>query len=107
MPKSSTVSALAQKTRCLAAAFLALVGFALTPSITETAVANGDTRTISLIHAHTRETITATFRSNGSYDSAVLEKLNWFLRDWRRDEPIKMDPRLFDLVWEAYRESGS
>jgi hypothetical protein len=33
--------------------------------------------------------------------------LNWFLRDWRRDEPTNMDPRLFDVVWEAYRNAGA
>ena len=86
---------------------LALGVTVLFPSFTESAVANGDTRTISLVHAHTNETITATFRVNGSYDGAVLQKLNWFLRDWRRDEPTKMDPRLFDLVWETYQQSGS
>ncbi len=36
----------------------------------------------------------------------MLEKLNWFLRDWRTDEPTKMDPRLFDALWEAYRSAG-
>jgi uncharacterized protein YcbK (DUF882 family) len=70
-------------------------------------VANGDTRTISLYHVHTKETIEATYRVNGQYDPAVLEKLNWFLRDWRRDEPTKMDPRLFDVVWEVYRTAGT
>ena len=30
-----------------------------------------------------------------------------FLRDWRRNEPTKMDPRLLDLVWEAYRSVGA
>ncbi len=84
---------------------LALAAFA--PAETENAVANGDTRTISLYHSHTQESITATFRVNGAYDYATLEKLNWFLRDWRRDEPTKMDPRLFDAVWETYRETGS
>ncbi len=77
------------------------------PASTESAIANGDTRTISLFHAHTHESITATFKVDGQYDNAVLEKLNWFLRDWRRDEAIKMDPHLFDTVWEVYRESGS
>jgi len=86
-------------------AALALV--ALAPAETQNAVANGDTRTISLYHSHTKESITATFRVNGAYDYATLEKLNWFLRDWRRDEPTKMDPRLFDAIWETYRESGS
>ena len=79
----------------------------LAPSGTQTAVANGDTRTIVLFHAHTKESISATFRSNGSYDSAALKQLNWFLRDWRRDEPTTMDPRLFDVLWEAYRAAGA
>jgi uncharacterized protein YcbK (DUF882 family) len=79
----------------------------LLPSQTENAVANGDTRTLTVYHVHTKETTTVTFRVNGVYDPAALEKLNWALRDWRRDEPTKMDPRLFDVVWEVYRETGS
>ncbi|MDX7949963.1 DUF882 domain-containing protein [Lichenihabitans sp. Uapishka_5] len=82
-------------------------GALVMPGETEDAVANGDTRTIQLYHVHTKESITATYLVNGAYDQAVLEKLNWFLRDWRRDEPTKMDPRLFDTIWEVYRESGS
>jgi len=79
----------------------------LTPSVTETAIANGDTRTIYLHHAHTGEDIAATYLVSGQYDSRVLQQLNWFLRDWRRDEPTNMDPRLFDVVWEAYRSAGA
>ncbi len=86
---------------------LSLVLTALTPAQTQNAIANGDTRTIHLYHTHSGESIQATFRVNGQYDPAVLEKLNHFLRDWRNDETIKMDPRLFDVVWETYRESGS
>ena len=44
---------------------------------------------------------------NGVYDQAALDKLNWFMRDWRLNEPTKMDPHLFDIIWEVYRESGS
>ncbi len=44
---------------------------------------------------------------SGVYDFAVLDKLNWFLRDWRLDEPTKMDAHLFDIIWEVYREFGS
>ncbi len=77
------------------------------PSSTETAEANGDTRTLNLYHSHTGESIQATFRVNGSYDPAVLEKLNWFCRDWRNNDRTRMDPRLFDVVWEAYRTAGA
>lgn len=74
---------------------------------TQDAVANGDTRTLSIIQDHTKETLTVTFKRNGSYDSDALEQLNWLLRDWRMDEQTRMDPRLFDVVWEVYREVGA
>lgn len=74
---------------------------------TQNAVANGDTRTITIRHMHTKEETTVTFRRDGRYDSSALEKLNWALRDWRIDEPIRMDPRLFDIAWEVHRKVGS
>jgi uncharacterized protein YcbK (DUF882 family) len=77
------------------------------PSATESAIANGETRTLNLINNHTNESGTFTYRVNGSYDSDVLDKLNWFLRDWRLNEQTKMDPRLFDILWEVYQQSGS
>src|SRR5262249_13172602 len=33
--------------------------------------------------------------------------LNYFLRDWRTDEQTQMDPRLFDVLWEVYRDVGA
>ena len=74
---------------------------------TQDAAANGDTRTITIRHMHTKEETTVTFKRDGRYDSAGLEKLNWALRDWRTDEPTRMDPRLFDVVWEVQRQLGS
>jgi uncharacterized protein YcbK (DUF882 family) len=74
---------------------------------TQDAVANGDTRTITIMHMHTKEETTATFRRDGRYDGAALDKLNRALRDWRNDDVIKMDPRLFDVAWEVHREIGS
>ncbi len=74
---------------------------------TQNAVANGDTRTIEILHEHTKESASITFKRDGRYDSAALQQLNWLLRDWRLDEPTKMDPRLFDVVWEARRSVGS
>ncbi len=79
----------------------------LTPNSTESAVANGDTRTVVFSDRHTGESGSFTYMVNGVYDPAVLDKLNWFMRDWRIDQPTKMDPRLFDIIWEVYRESGS
>ena len=73
----------------------------------QNAVAEGDTRSISLHHMHTNEDITITYKRNGEYDEAALEKLNWLLRDWRRDQQTRMDPHLIDILWEVQRETGS
>jgi uncharacterized protein YcbK (DUF882 family) len=87
------------------AAIAALLIF-LGNSSLQTAVADGDTRTLSFHHAHSGEDITVTFKRNGRYDDDALKKLNWFMRDWRKDEQVEMDPRLFDVLWETYREVG-
>ena len=67
-------------------------------------MANGDTRTISLHHVHTGEDLKITYKRNGRYDDEALKKINWVMRDWRRDEEIRMDPHLIDLVWEVHRD---
>lgn len=66
-----------------------------------------ETRSLKIHHLHTGEKAEIVFKRNGRYDQAGLKKINFILRDWRRNEPIRMDPRLIDLVWQAYRASGS
>jgi uncharacterized protein YcbK (DUF882 family) len=73
----------------------------------QNASAEGDTRTLSFHHLHTGEDITVIFKRNGRYDDAALKKLDWFMRDWRKEKSTRMDPHLFDLLWEAYREVGA
>ena len=69
--------------------------------------AAAETRSLKLYFLHTKERAEITYKRNGRYLPDGLNKLNRFLRDWRRNEPTRMDPRLFDLMWEVYRESGS
>ncbi|TIQ89922.1 MAG: DUF882 domain-containing protein, partial [Mesorhizobium sp.] len=88
--------------RWLAAVILAL-GF-LTAAVTG---ASAQTRSLKLYNLHTKEKAEIVFKRGGRYDQAGLKKINVILRDWRRNEPTKMDPRLLDLVWEAYRQSGA
>jgi uncharacterized protein YcbK (DUF882 family) len=63
-------------------------------------------RALYLYYTHTKETARIVFKRNGQYVQSGLSELNTFLRDWRRNEPANMDPRLFDLVWEVYQEVG-
>ncbi|TIW76741.1 MAG: DUF882 domain-containing protein, partial [Mesorhizobium sp.] len=69
--------------------------------------ARAEVRTLKLYHLHTHEKAEIVYKRNGRYDPEGLRKINIILRDWRRNEPTKMDPRLLDLVWEAYREAGA
>ncbi|QND68764.1 DUF882 domain-containing protein [Mesorhizobium loti] len=69
--------------------------------------ASAETRSLKLYHLHTHEKAEIVYKRNGRYDPEGLRKINIILRDWRRNEPTKMDPRLLDLVWEAYRQAGA
>ncbi|MGE0233283.1 MAG: DUF882 domain-containing protein [Flavobacteriaceae bacterium] len=69
--------------------------------------ARAEDRTISFKQVHTGETLTVTYKRNGRYDAAAMAKINYILRDWRRNESTRMDPRLIDTLWEAHKLSGS
>ncbi|MEO1746641.1 MAG: DUF882 domain-containing protein, partial [Pseudomonadota bacterium] len=69
--------------------------------------AHAETRKLKLYFTHTGERAEITFKRNGKYLKSGLTKLNRFLRDHRRKESTRMDPKLFDLIWEAYRITGS
>lgn len=79
---------------------------ALTAMFFASAPASAETRTLKLYYIHTKERAEITFKRNGRFQQDGLNKLNKFLRDWRRNEPTKMDPRLFDLVWQVYQKVG-
>jgi uncharacterized protein YcbK (DUF882 family) len=85
-------------------ASLAALLILLSSQSLQNATANGDTRSLTLRHTHTNEKVTITFKVNGRYDDEALKKLNHVLRDWREDQAISMDPHLFDLIWDVYRE---
>ena len=101
--KSCRIVAARTALSCGLAGLLLLCG----SRVLQNAIAEGDTRAISLHHIHTGEDITITFKRDGRYDEAALEKLNWLLRDWRREQETRMDPHLIDLIWEVHRETGS
>lgn len=67
----------------------------------------GKTRTIALYNIHTKETISVVYKRAGKYVPDAMEKVNWALRDWRKNEATKMDPQLIDVLWEIHTELGS
>lgn len=69
--------------------------------------AMAETRTLKLFYVHTNERAEVTYKRNGKYLSEGLKKANYMLRDWRRNEPTKMDPKTLDILWQVYKASGS
>ncbi len=64
-------------------------------------------RSLSLYNIHNKESIEIVYKRDGKLIPGAREKLNYFMRDWRTNEPTKMDPRLFDILWEIHTELGS
>ena len=93
-----------QIVRLLMAVFVSLT--MILPQATVPAAAASE-RAIYLYYTHTKETARIVFKRDGRYVQSGLNELNVFLRDWRRNEPASMDPRLFDLVWEVYQQVGA
>ena len=69
--------------------------------------AYSDTRTISFYHIHTQEAVTVTYKKDGKLVPDALEKIDWIMRDWRRNEKTQMDPDTIDILWEMHTELGS
>lgn len=66
-----------------------------------------DDRTISFFHIHTKETLTVLYKKDGRFLPDAMKKINWILRDWRKDQATEMDPNTIDIIWEMHRELGS
>src|SRR4029078_7456388 len=99
----SGLSALRVLNRAGLTACLFLIG-SLGP---QPAKAARDHRTMTLHHVHTDEDLTVTYKKNGQYDDEALKKINWIMRDWRKNEATTMDPQEIDLLWEVYQELGA
>ncbi len=56
------------------------------------------TRRLFMRSPHTGETLKTTFWANGSYINNALSEINWFMRDWREESAITIDPRVIDLL---------
>lgn len=50
---------------------------------------------LEIVNAHTNERVTVRFFTPTGYDMDAVSKLNWIWRDWRDDESVQINPRLF------------
>ncbi|MBY0352285.1 DUF882 domain-containing protein [Tabrizicola sp.] len=63
----------------------------------------GDIRRIRMYSGRTGESIDTIYWVEGEYIPEVLKEINTFMRDWRSDERIEIDPRNVDTMAAAHR----
>lgn len=86
------------------AAFLTVL---FTGMVLSTVQADAQTRSLKLYNTHTKERAEITYKQNGRFTENGLRQMNQFFRDWRQNEPTNMDPRLFDMLYDLYRDTNA
>ncbi|MGF1477724.1 MAG: YcbK family protein [Geminicoccaceae bacterium] len=64
-------------------------------------------RRLALYNIHTHECVDVCFVQDGAYNWPAIAKIDWLMRDWRRDEIRPMDVRLFDQLVTLQRRLGT
>lgn len=79
----------------LASGAVALAGATLFP---QSVFANQSRRSIFLYETHSLQSLNIEYWVDGWYNPDALYQLSVFLRDWRTDEIIDMDPGVIDVM---------
>ena len=65
---------------------LAAAGLFVTADTDRITAASEQSRTIAFKHIHTNETLSIVYKKDGKYVPEAMEKINWIMRDWRKNE---------------------
>ena len=58
----------------------------------------GDIRRLKMYSRRTGESLDVIYWIEGDYIKDALTEVNWFMRDWRRDQSRAMDTRTVDII---------
>jgi uncharacterized protein YcbK (DUF882 family) len=64
-------------------------------------------RSLAFRHTHTGESLAITFAHGERYVAEALERVNWFLRDFRNGAVQPIDPQLLDQLHQVAALTGS
>ncbi len=64
---------------------------------------SGDIRRIRMYSGRTGESIDTIYWVEGEYIPEVMKEINYFMRDWRSDDAIKIDMRNIDIMAASHR----
>ncbi len=68
--------------------------------------ATGTPRSLSFYHTHTGEKLDIAYGKAGLYNQKALERINYFLRDFRTGEVHPIDPELLDILSVVRKNFG-
>ncbi len=63
----------------------------------------GDIRRVKMYSGRTGESVDTIYWIDGEYIPEVLKEINYFMRDWRSNDTIKIDPRNLDILAASHR----
>jgi len=63
----------------------------------------GDIRRVKMYSGRTGESMDTIYWIEGEYIPEAMKEINHFMRDWRSDESMKIDPRNVDIMAAAHR----
>lgn len=63
----------------------------------------GDIRSIKMHNARTGESMESVYWIEGDYVREALAEINFFFRDWRRNEVMPVDNRTIDIIAATHR----
>lgn len=66
-----------------------------------------DARSLSFYHTHTGKALTVVYYENGRYVPGALDAINDFLKDFRNGDEHRMDPALFDVLFDIKLKTGT
>lgn len=62
---------------------------------------------LELYNVNTRESLEVAFWADGEYVPEALDELDQFMRDWRRNQVIDIDPELYLLMHDVHEGVGA
>lgn len=64
-------------------------------------------RTLRLTLHWTGERLDVVYRIGDAYQPEAMARINHFLRDWRCNKTMEMDPKLIDRIYELHQQIGA
>lgn len=62
----------------------------------------GDIRRVRMYSGRTGESLDTIYWVEGKYIKDALKEINYFMRDWRTDQSVKIDTRTVDIIAAAH-----